>query len=335
MIENWLKLSDVEKAALFNETAARTGLPAHAIEKDWWVTITLSAIFASRHAEHLIFKGGTSLSKAYNLIERFSEDIDLAVDRRYLGFEGELNKTGIKKLRKASGTFIVTEFKSDLAAQLHHMGIPDEMYNLNTDDNIDDTSDPHSIELIYKPLLGQGSEYLQQRVLIEIGARALTEPTEMRPISSLLDTAFPGQPFNIPPFEANVVLPTRTFLEKVFLLHEEFCKPEDKIRHKRLTRHLYDLERLMDHPFGIAAVKDRELFDTIVTFRQKYTAVRGITYERHTAATLAFLPPIAVNEAWRQDYAEMRENMFYGETLDYDQVLLRIKELHERFKNRN
>lgn len=81
-MEEWFKLSQEDKATLFNETATQKGLPVYAVEKDWWVTVTLLAIFASKHAPYLIFKGGTSLSKAYNLIERFSEDIDMAIDRR-------------------------------------------------------------------------------------------------------------------------------------------------------------------------------------------------------------------------------------------------------------
>lgn len=87
------------------------------------------------------------------------------------------------------------------------MGIPKGWYTLNTDENIDDTSDLHTIELVYTSVLGQRSDYLPQRVLIEISARALTEPAEMRPITSMVDDAFPDQPFNTPPFEVNVVLP--------------------------------------------------------------------------------------------------------------------------------
>lgn len=136
------------------------------------------------------------------------------------------------------------------------MGVPDNFYTLTTDENIDDTSDPHSIELLYESVLEGDSNYLPKRVLIEIGARALTEPAEMRAITSMVDEVFPERPFNIPSFEVNVVLPTRTFLEKVFLLHEEFRKPIERIRHKRLTRHLYDLEKLMDHKHGILAVDD-------------------------------------------------------------------------------
>lgn len=332
MIKNWISLTDEEKAGLFTEAAAQKGLPAYAVEKDWWVTVTLLAIFTSQYSDHLIFKGGTSLSKAYNLIERFSEDIDLAIDRSFLKFPGELSKTAIKKLRKASGQFIIADFKNELEAQLLKIGIPSTLFSLKTDENIDDTSDPHSIELIYKPVINHGSGYLPQRVLIEIGARSLREPSEMRPISSILDETFPEQSFNIPAFNANVVLPSRTFLEKVFLLHEEFSKPVDKIRFSRLTRHLYDLEKVMDNEYGISAVKDKNLFFTIVEFRQKYTAVRGISYERHTHSTLSFLPPPEVDEAWRQDYTEMRENMFYGATLSYDMLKERLNILNDRFK---
>lgn len=88
----------------------------------------------------------------------------------------------------------------------------------------------------------------------------------------------------------------------------------------------------MNHPLGISAVKDGELFATIVAFRQKYTAVRGISYDNHTPTTLAFLPPPSVKKAWKQDYAEMRENMFHGKTHDYEKVLERLEHLNERFK---
>lgn len=216
--------------------------------------------------------------------------------------------------------------------QLGNIGIPNTAYTLTTDENINDTSDPHSIELLYKAVINQGSSYLSQRVLVEIGARSLTEPAEMRPITSIVDETFPDQSFNIPTFEANVVLPSRTFIEKVLLLHEEFSKSTEKIRHKRLTRHLYDLEKLMDHDFGLSAIKDKELFFTIVNFRKKYTAVRGISYDNHTYSALSFLPPIEVDEAWREDYAEMRENMFYGQTLKYDMLLERLEELNRRFR---
>ena len=116
---------------------------------------------------------------------------------------------------------------------------------MTTHENIDDTSDPHSLELEYKTIVEQG-DYLPQRVLIEIGARSLIEPSEQKNIKSIIGETYPNQPFTLKPFDVSVVIPTRTFLEKVFLLHEEFLEPTNKIRYKRLTTHLYDIERLMD-----------------------------------------------------------------------------------------
>jgi predicted nucleotidyltransferase component of viral defense system len=333
-MNEWLKLSEKRRIDILNQVNNQTGLPVQAIEKDWWVTMVLNAIFTSKYAQNFVFKGGTSLSKAYNLIERFSEDIDLAIDRNFLGFEGELTKTQIKKLRKVSGSFIINELKTELNIRLQELGIPAEFYTLTTDENIDDTSDPHTIELEYKTIVEQG-DYLPQRVLIEIGARSLIEPSEEKGIKSIIGETYPDQPFTIKPFDVNVVIPTRTFLEKVFLLHEEFLKPIDKIRYKRLTRHLYDIERLMDHPFGEQALQDKELFQTIVNHRIKYTPVRGISYDLHTPKTLNFIPPPEVIDLWRNDYQEMKINMFYGKVLEFDELLSRLEELKKRFNEKN
>lgn len=334
-MNEWLKLSKQRRIEILGQVNNQLGLPVHAIEKDWWVTMVLKAIFSSKYAEHFIFKGGTSLSKAYHLIDRFSEDIDLAIDRNFLGFEGELTKTQIKKLRKSSGTFIVTDFFNEFKKQLQQLGILDNEYNLVTDNEIDDTSDPHTIERQYDSIVESEENYLPQRVLIEIGSRSLIEPYESKQIESIIGSVFPKQGFSVTPFEVSVVIPTRTFWEKIFLLHEEFSKPKDKIRYLRMTRHLYDLERLMDHSFGKEALADKKLFQIIVEHRKKYTPLRGISYDLHTPQTLNFIPPDEVIELWRQDYKTMRENMFYGESLDFDEVIQRLKELEVKMKRLN
>src|SRR5690606_25126930 len=104
-------------------TGEARGLPAFVVEKDWWVCIILKAIFQSQYADSIIFKGGTSLSKAYGLIERFSEDIDLIIDRHLLGFDELVSKSAIKRLRKASGGFIINEFREELIVQLDKLGV--------------------------------------------------------------------------------------------------------------------------------------------------------------------------------------------------------------------
>lgn len=331
-MNEWLKLSEKRRLEILNQVNSQTGLPTDAIEKDWWVTITLKAIFSSKFAQHLVFKGGTSLSKAYNLIERFSEDIDLSIDRRILGFEGELSKTQIKKLRKASGNFIVGEFKEELINQLEKLGVNNETYNLIFDDDIDDTSDPHRIELEYKSIVEPG-EYIPQRVIIELGARALLEPNEQKTIQSIIGQIYPEQAFTIQPFEVIVVVPTKTFLEKIMLLHEEFLKPIENIRHNRMSRHLYDIEKLMDHDYGKEAIKNKELFETLVQHRSKYTPLRGISYDLHTPQTINFIPPAEVMELWKKDYQAMQEFMIYGETLEFEELIKKLLTLKGVFNN--
>ncbi|UAM99551.1 nucleotidyl transferase AbiEii/AbiGii toxin family protein [Polaribacter litorisediminis] len=109
-MKTFIKLSEKDKLNIFNQVSEKTGLPSSAVEKDWWVTLSLNIIFSLPYSKYIVFKGGTSLSKAWNLIERFSEDIDLVIDRKHLGFEGELSKTQVKKLRKASCSFIGNDF---------------------------------------------------------------------------------------------------------------------------------------------------------------------------------------------------------------------------------
>ena len=122
-LKNWLELPNTTKLNAYQETGAKVGLSAVAIEKDWWVVHTLALIFSMDCANSLIFKGGTSLSKGWNLIQRFSEDIDLALDKRYLGFEGDLSLSQIRKLRRKSYEFITTRFVAELQEKFFEIGL--------------------------------------------------------------------------------------------------------------------------------------------------------------------------------------------------------------------
>lgn len=106
LIKIWNQLKETEKNEIFSETAAQWNLPSAAVEKDWWVVRTLELIFETEIAAHTVFKGGTSLSKAWNLIDRFSEDIDLALDRKFLGFDKAMTNSQVRKLRRESCKYI-------------------------------------------------------------------------------------------------------------------------------------------------------------------------------------------------------------------------------------
>lgn len=122
-IETWKELKDSDKLDIFNEVSARKNLPSAVIEKDWWVSLTLRIIFNMKIAPSLVFKGGTSLSKGWQLISRFSEDIDLALDRKFLGYEGDMTKTKVNKLRKKALKYVSEIFIKDLEEEFKSTGI--------------------------------------------------------------------------------------------------------------------------------------------------------------------------------------------------------------------
>lgn len=324
----WLKLSPEDKRTIFEQTSLRVGLPPSAVEKDWWVMIALRAIFASDYAPHFVFKGGTSLSKSWGIIERFSEDIDLAIDREFLGYDRALSRRDVTRLRKASCSFIHQTFQHHLGDVLEQQGITG--FELGTVDFERSDTDPLAIELIY-PALTERIDYLRPRVLIEISARSLREPFENRELISMVGTAYPDMPFADAPLSVPSVLPSRTLLEKIFLLHEEFQKPEKyKIRSARMTRHLYDIARIMDTEYLAAALTDREMYQTIVTHRRSLTQVTWVDYEKHAPEYINFVPPERIIAAYERDYRDMRESMFYGETESFAGLIRKLRGLNDQ-----
>lgn len=328
MNTNWLALTKERRIEILNQATELTGLPSVAIEKDWWITVLLNASFSLQYSNNIVFKGGTSLSKGWNLIERFSEDIDLAIDRKFFGFDGDISKTQIKNLRKQSCEFISTIFLDDLNKILTEWKLIDEC-KLIAQPVIDSDKDPQVIEIHYNSVIDT-SEYLPQRVLIEVSSRSLMEPVEERQINSILGENFSQQNFAMEPFTIATVLPQRTFLEKVFLLHEEFSQGVEKIRVERLSRHLYDLEKLMDTEHGIAALKNTALYSNIVSHREKFNPLRGIDYTNHIPSKIKIIPPNAVIKDYESDYAAMTSFMIYGEPLKFETLINRILELQTR-----
>jgi hypothetical protein len=326
----WLNLSTEDRLTTLNNAYKKVGLPPKSIEKDWWVTMTLRALFQCECAEYIVFKGGTSLSKAWNLIERFSEDIDIAIDRKFFGFDGELRKKQINNLRRVSCSYISGRLKEELDNKLKNAGISG--YSVSVAESEDTTKDPQIIEVYYDSLFNVGS-YIQEKVLIEIGARSLIEPSREVQLRSILANTFPDATFADDYYPIPTVVPQRTFLEKAFLLHEEFQKSAEYIRVNRMSRHIYDLEKMMDTNFATEALNDRELYKAIVAHRSTLTKMKEVDYTTHTPDKINFVPPLNIIDLWKADYESMQNNMIYGKSLPFDELIDRIKELNELFRN--
>lgn len=329
-MHRFYQIPDSDKVDILQQAGGQSGLPASAVEKDWWVVQTLAILFELEIGPHLVFKGGTSLSKAWGLIERFSEDIDLAVDRSFFGFEGDLGKNQRTKLRKEANTYITTMIYPELEKNFRDKGLTGITVELEEIKSSD--QDPVIINISY-PFVIESPGYLLPRVQIEIGCRSLHEPHTMRPILSLVDEAFPNLPFSLSPIQIPAVNPERTFLEKIFLLHEEFQRPDEKRRVDRLSRHLYDVYMLAQTPFADKALNDLELYQAIVHHRQTFTRLGGVNYSLHQPQTINPIPAQSHWKDWEADYQTMQEQMIYGASPGFKELILGIEELRRRMKD--
>ena len=157
----------------------------------------------------------------------------------------------------------------------------------------------------------------------------MNEPTENRLISSYVEQTFPGED-DAASATIRTVSPVRTFLEKAFLLCEEFQRPVP--RHVRMSRHLYDLERLMDTEFGRQALQDNSLYERIVKHRSVYYAVGRVDYSKLMPGEIDFVPRPEIMQDWKADYKDMCDHFIYGSTLSFEKLLERIKDLQDRFR---
>lgn len=334
-MNNYFKLSIENQRRVLSQVANQTFLPVQAVEKDLWVTTLLQLVFTLPFADKLIFKGGTSLSKVWQLIDRFSEDIDLAVDRSLFGFEGDLTKKQIKKLRKASSLFVREDFYRELQTVLKENGL-DTLCSLEVqpDGEGDNTyPEPRRIFVKYKSVCEDPLIYLPPVVMLEIGARSLLEPNEQANIKSMVENFLPSISTTLIDSKVSTALPSKTFLEKAFLLHELFSVEGHGIEAGRKSRHLYDLNRMMSKDFAIAAIKDDELWESIRHHREIFTSVSGIDYNTDIRKHIVLIPRSEIIKAWEEDYNSMCSSMIFGEKPTFEKLITNMKELEKAFHN--
>ena len=326
----WLRLNSEDRLTIFQEAANKKGLPAAIIEKDWWVTITLRVIFNMDVSPYLVFKGGTSLSKGWNLIDRFSEDIDVILDRSFLGFPGTISNRKVNGLKLANLDYVTNTFIEELQGAFDKFGITNMKFSIS--EKSIKLKDPIQINIEYEAIT-EKVEYIQSRVQLEIGSRSLRDPFTKRDIVSFVGSEFSDRDFADPHMSIPCVNPERTFLEKIFLLHEEFQRPKEKVRVDRLSRHLYDLTKIMSTEYADLAFTDMSLYEKIVEHRKQFFKVSGVDYEMHQPQFIDLNPPVHVYSGWENDYHTMKENMIYSESPSFKDLMSNIKSLQARINN--
>lgn len=342
-MSRWIDFSENERKAMIFEVADIKGIDEVAAEKDWWVTATLFAAFHTDAASYLLFKGGTSLSKGWGIIDRFSEDCDLALDKdfflveKHCPFAKAENNTQLHKLREIGQDYILGRFKDELSAKFIEMGLNVEVVGENEikDDEgnahkIAHDKDPSVIFVRYPSLFVTKGKYAQPVVKVEISILSMREPYEIKQIRSLVEDRFPNSDSGCS-IDIKTVSPARTFLEKAFLLCEEYQK--QKPRTFRMSRHFYDLEKLSHTQYADIAMNDSNLYLDILAHRRKFYHVGYVDYDTELPGCITIFPPEKLLDAFREDYEGMLKNFIYGETLSFDALMESIKSLQNRLRN--
>lgn len=325
-----------EQRLIIEQSAIRLSLPMQAVEKDLWVTAMLQIMFGLPCAESLVFKGGTSLSKVWGLINRFSEDIDLAIDRNLFNLDGDLTKKGVKKLRKASSIFVREELCHQLQDAVNNTPFKDLCQIEAQPDGEGESTypEPRIISVRYQSIFDDKLDYIAPIIKIEAGARSLLEPAENKKINSMIENAMPTISTTISETSIKTAVAEKTFLEKAFLLHELFSV-SNSIEARRRSRHIYDLHMMMRNGIEEKAIQDDALWETINHHRSTLTSMQGVDYTPDIRDRIQLVPPKECCENWQIDYELMTGSMIYGSRPTFAELMDSMKELEQRFRNRN
>ena len=320
------------RAGLFDEAGARRGVSSIIIEKDFWVCWALKRLFAHADAAAFIFKGGTSLSKAFGVIRRFSEDIDVSIDRKMLGYAGDRDPGAAPSGTKAQQ--LLKSLGQDLETYLHDKLLPamtDAMRDaLGTNDGwhlslgVDATIDfhyPAGIDAARYAEIG----YVRPLVRFEFGARGEMWPSESRTVISYAAEELPAV-FSTPDMRVNVLAAERTFWEKVTLLHAEAHRPAESAPGDRLSRHHYDLAMMADSEHGTRALENPDLLRAVAEHKAVFFKSGWASYDSARPGTLKLMPDAARVVALKSDYGKMTP-MFFEAPPPFDEIMKRIESL--------
>ena len=318
-MDSFIALPDERRLAFLQEAEARVSLPSISIEKDFWVCWTLRELFGLPEWQgRLAFKGGTSLSKGWKLIKRFSEDIDVVISRESLGFSGDASpeaasskkerKRRLDSLKAACQKDVQESLRPALDARFRSLLPANLRWSLDIDE---DDADKQTLLFNYPSAFPGAPGYVRRRVKIEMGARSDSEPSEMRIIAPYLAEAFPS--LKMQGCSIHTVAARRTFWEKAMLLHEENQRPLGKPLKPRLARHYYDIWCLIDKHVASEALADMELFGRIVAHREVFFNWSWVNYSTFRPGVFNLAPSKERLHEWRRDYDAMRVEMFFGE----------------------
>jgi len=321
------RMTAEDRGDILTEAAARLGIKPAIIEKDFWVCVVLKLLFQkSRFAQSLVLKGGTSLSKAYGLIERFSEDIDLVLDWKLIGF-GKGLKDPMQNFGSKSKQDRFNKEINRLAAAYIAETLCPELDNFVQNEGIGlsasaDPDDPYAVNIRYPAAFAEA--HIRPEVRLEIGPLASWIPSAMHRIRPYAFDALP-EIFEDPACEVAAIAAERTFWEKATILHQEAHRPGQIPQ--RYSRHYYDLYKLAVIRVRGVALGNLKLLRDVVAFKQRFYPSAWARYDLAVPGSFKLLPATPRQiQALKQDYADMQA-MLFGAPPEFKAILEELKKL--------
>ena len=329
---SFAKLKDDERRVIFENSASKLKMNSAIIEKDFWVCYLLDYLFHKcKYKNSFAFKGGTCLSKVFNIIERFSEDIDLILDWEVLGYkrnepwevrsnekQNKFNKEAIDKQNEFMKNELIPLLDNELVKTL---GNNSKVY-------IDDT-DPGTIKFSYPKTLH--NDAILQEIRLEIGALAAWTPTTKANVKPYIDECYPNllQYKNI---EVLATIDARTFWEKATILHQEANRPIDSKMPQRYSRHYYDLYCMAKKNVDDKALKEVDLLIKVADFKEKFYPRKWAEYGKARIGTLKLMPANHSIDALKKDYANMK-SMIFGYYPSFNELMDEIKRVEVKINS--
>jgi len=334
LASQFVALPPERRALAFTQTAARMAVSSVMVEKDFWVSWLLGLLFADPAlAPHFVFKGGTSLSKVYGVIDRFSEDIDLSMSPAFVGADESVFAAIESRTRRDAA---LAQMQAQCGEQtrsvlmprpeqaiVEHVGRRSEGASwLRYED--DAVARSPVVHFEYPTASEAGFDYLRREVKLELGSLTDQRPTEQHAVRPWVVDDFPAA---FPDWQCQVTALelARTFWEKATILHAEHHRPADQATPDRYARHYADMERLLRHPDAAAMLADHALCERVVEWKSRVFARQWARYDLARPGTFRLLPVGERLAALARDYAQMRA-MFIAAPPEFEVMMARLAE---------
>lgn len=328
MPERFLNLSAEDRASILAKASQELGRHPIVLEKDVWVCFALEQLFSMPNAPKMAFKGGTSLSKIYNAIERFSEDIDVTINREDIAPDLDPFDPGLTKTRRKNVSRRIDEILAKYIADIikpHFERYIAECFG-NGAINVEIGDKPLKLNLQYESVIEESSDYMGDKVILEFGGTNKISPSELKQVTPYIKEI--AKDLNYPTAAVTVLSPCRTFWEKATLIHVECNRPSPRPNLQRRSRHWYDLAKLADHQIGRDAVADRELLANVVEQKKILHHYHYADYDGCLSGSLRLIPDGEAVSKLRIDYQEMIDaKMFWREPPKFSEIMDRLKGL--------